>query len=31
MVTELIEVMKEYLDKQIPPLVMLDKVKPYLN
>ena len=31
MVTELIEVMKEYLDKQIPPSVMLDKVKPYLN
>lgn len=31
MITELIDVMKEYLDASIPPTAMLDKIKPYLN
>lgn len=31
MVTQLISVMKKYLNDEIPPLAMLDKVKQYLN
>jgi len=31
MITQLIDVMKEYLDANIPPTAMLDKIKPYLN
>ena len=31
MIDDLIGVMKQYLEENIPPLAMLDKIKPYLN
>ena len=31
MVSNLIDVMKQYLDQQLPPDAMLNKIKPFLN